>query len=62
MTKSQTGSGNNGFIRDDAYLAVVIVADEDDCSAGSPNLFNASDSANARPARLVPLLRVRRVE
>jgi hypothetical protein len=48
ITKSQTGSGNNGFIRDDAYLAVVILADEDDCSAGSPNLFNASEANGVR--------------
>jgi len=31
---------NAGFIRDDAYLAVIIVADEDDCSARDTAIFN----------------------
>jgi hypothetical protein len=30
---------NTGFLRDDAYLAVIIVADEDDCSAENGNFF-----------------------
>jgi len=30
---------NTGFIRDDAYLAVVIIADEDDCSLAKSTLF-----------------------
>lgn len=31
---------NRGFLRDDTLLAVVIVADEDDCSAAQPALFD----------------------
>jgi hypothetical protein len=31
---------NAGFVRDDAYLAVVLITDEDDCSATSPALFD----------------------
>ncbi len=31
---------NAGFVRDDAYLAVVIITDEDDCSASNPQLFD----------------------
>ena len=31
---------NAGFLRDDAYLAVVILGDEDDCSAMDPSLFD----------------------
>ena len=31
---------NAGFIRDGAYLAVVILTDEDDCSVADPSLFS----------------------
>ena len=31
---------NAGFIRPDAYLAVIILADEDDCSARDTGIFN----------------------
>ena len=31
---------NGGFLRPDAYLAVIILADEDDCSARDTNVFN----------------------
>jgi hypothetical protein len=34
---------NAGFIRDGAYLAVIIIADEDDCSAGNSMVFDPSD-------------------
>ncbi|MCZ7677264.1 MAG: hypothetical protein M5U28_00140 [Sandaracinaceae bacterium] len=33
---------NRGFLRDDTLLAVVIVTDEEDCSAHDPDLFNPS--------------------
>lgn len=36
---------NAGFIRGDAYLAVIFIADEDDCSASDPALFDPSDDA-----------------
>jgi hypothetical protein len=32
---------NAGFVRDDTLLAVVIVTDEEDCSAADPDLFRA---------------------
>ncbi len=32
LEKASTGAGNQGFLRADAYLAIVIIADEDDCS------------------------------
>jgi len=35
-----TNTGNAGFLRDDAYLAVIILADEDDCSDKDPSLFD----------------------
>ncbi len=33
---------NTGFVRDDAYLAVVVIADEDDCSLAHNGLFTSS--------------------
>jgi hypothetical protein len=36
---------NDGFVRDDAFLAVVLITDEDDCSASAPNLFDESQTA-----------------
>jgi hypothetical protein len=36
-------SENAGFLRDNAYLAVVIVADEDDCSAKDTKVFDSGD-------------------
>ncbi len=38
-----TGHGdgpNAGFVRPDSFLAIVVVTDEDDCSARDPELFN----------------------
>ena len=35
-----TSAFNNGFVRDSAYLAVVLITDEDDCSAANPQLFD----------------------
>ncbi len=39
MEKALTPTINPGFIRPDAVLAVVIIADEDDCSASNPIVF-----------------------
>ena len=39
---------NDGFIRDDAFLAIIILTDEDDCSAKDPSLFG-SNVADAGP-------------
>jgi hypothetical protein len=33
---------NAGFLRKDAYLAVILVADEDDCSLAKSTLFNGN--------------------
>jgi hypothetical protein len=41
-------SENAGFIRDGAYLAVIILTDEDDCSVKDPTLFNLA-AAQAGP-------------
>lgn len=42
MRRALDGSvpGNDGFLRDDALLAVIFVTDEDDCSAADPYLFS----------------------
>lgn len=40
-----SNSGNEGFLRPEAYLMVVFVADEDDCSAFEPALFDLEDDA-----------------
>lgn len=39
-----SNSQNSGFLRLDAYLAVVILSDEDDCSVEDVGLFNADSS------------------
>ena len=31
---------NTGFVRDNAFLAVVLITDEDDCSASDPQLYD----------------------
>jgi hypothetical protein len=36
---------NPGFVRDDALLGVVILADEDDCSASDPRLYDPDNTA-----------------
>jgi hypothetical protein len=36
---------NAGFLRDDAYLAVIIIGDEDDCSASNPAVFDPNDTS-----------------
>lgn len=39
-----TRAENAGFLRPNAYLAVIILTDEDDCSARDPALFNLPTS------------------
>jgi hypothetical protein len=34
--------GNAGFLRPDAYLAIVIISDEDDCTAADPRIYDPS--------------------
>ena len=49
MRRALNGSNaqNNGFLRPNAFLAVIIIADEDDCSAEDVNMFD-SDPAKDR--------------
>lgn len=45
MKRALDGNGSNaGFLRDDAYLAVVFLADEDDCSAYNPDFYSDDPS------------------
>lgn len=39
-----TNTYNQGFIRQSAFLAVIIISDEDDCSASTPQLFDNSQT------------------
>ena len=56
---------NQGFLRDDAYLAIILITNEDDCSARrrpcrcSTPASNTQPRLAARPARELPLQRVR---
>lgn len=36
-------AAGNGFLREDALLAVILITDEDDCSAAGTGLFDTSD-------------------
>ncbi len=47
MKRALDGSqpANAGFLRPDAFLAVVILADEDDCSAVDSRVFDPNDTA-----------------
>jgi hypothetical protein len=40
---------NAGFLRDGAYLAIVIVGDEDDCSAKDTSVFDPSQTSITDP-------------
>src|SRR5690606_18070119 len=41
-TQGQADRANAGFLRPDAMLAVVVLTDEEDCSAADAELFNPS--------------------
>jgi hypothetical protein len=46
----QNMTANPGFLRPDAFLAVIFIADEDDCSMGeNPSLLAAGDSGPLGP-------------
>ncbi|MCK5798083.1 MAG: VWA domain-containing protein [Deltaproteobacteria bacterium] len=40
---------NPGFLREDAFLAIVFITDEDDCSARNPQLFDPQQQALTDP-------------
>ena len=43
MRRALTNPANGAFLRSAANLAIVIIGDEDDCSARSPSLFDPND-------------------
>lgn len=46
LEKALKNNPNNaGFLRPSAFLAIIIISDEDDCSASDPSLYNPSNSA-----------------
>jgi hypothetical protein len=45
MRRALQNPVNDGFLRDDALLAVIIVSDEDDCSAHDTTVFSTDDIA-----------------
>ncbi len=48
MRRALNGSNgaNNGFLRPDAFLAVIIISDEDDCSTEDAEMFNTDPALN----------------
>ena len=40
---------NEGFLRDDSLLAIIMLTDEDDCSASNPDLFNRDSATFTDP-------------
>jgi hypothetical protein len=46
MRRALNGSRpeNAGFLRDSAYLAIVIISDEDDCSTENPQMFDTASN------------------
>lgn len=50
MKRATDGSQplNAGFLRDDAYLAVIVIADEDDCSLARSTLFDATPRSDPK--------------
>lgn len=40
---------NNGFIRDSAFLAVIFIQDEDDCSTQDSQMFDTSQNSTSDP-------------
>lgn len=43
-TRGQADDVNAGFVRDDSVLAVVVVTDEEDCSAADPGLYDPAST------------------
>lgn len=44
MTAPHGGAANEGFVREGSMLAIVVVSDEEDCSAMDPELFNPASA------------------
>ena len=48
-TRGHGDAENASFLRDDAFLGIIILSDEDDCSAADPDLFNRGSSVYTDP-------------
>jgi hypothetical protein len=48
-TRGNADGLNENFVRDDSLLVVVMLTDEDDCSAQNPDIFNRDSSAFTVP-------------
>jgi hypothetical protein len=48
VKRALANPANGGFLRDNAYLAVIIIADEDDCSLSHYSLLGTDSTANAK--------------
>ena len=57
MRRALNGSNaqNNGFLRDDAFLAVIIITDEDDCSVEDVSMFDSNPALDNVGSPLGPL-------
>ncbi len=57
MRRALNGSNaeNNGFIRDDAFLAVIIISDEDDCSVEQVSMFDSDPALDNIDSNVGPL-------
>lgn len=49
IKSSAEGTANSGFYRDDAYLAIIFLADEDDCSTENAGMFGDRNGDNDSP-------------
>lgn len=45
----RSNPANSGFLRENAFLAVVIVSDEDDCSVSDTNMFDTTQNDISAP-------------
>jgi hypothetical protein len=57
-----TNAQNSGFLRDDAFLAFLLIADEDDCSVMDTSMFNPDATLSMPTGMLGPLASFRCTE
>ena len=48
--KGEPGMENEGFLREDSILVILIISDEDDCSVEDPSIFNIQDISEEKSA------------
>ncbi len=52
MKRALENGQGNGFLRENAFLAVIFIQDEDDCSASDGEIFNPDNDLNDRGSPL----------